>query len=506
MRTTINLPSGQFQLSHPENDQDFEAIIQLNLAVHEAGIDLLCRSLDRYHPGMLRRFWYAITRPGETEVLSTLCLIPGQWRYRTAGVECLLPTAEMGLVATAESARGLGLSSFLIKQFMQDARAEGFLLSTIMGIPYYYHRFGYEYALPLLVKQQLLPEQIPDGPIPQTRPVTAADLPMLEAWYNAANQKLDIYAQRDAQRWQYLCGGALESPATAIERRVVLDDQEEPVGFIGLQRDCFGPTLAVVEASLPTVLAQPTKLAQPARGTGSPGAGGLQADAATRLADSGTGVAASAGMVADTVDGQPGGLSAAAFLRLAEQLRQEYGLPHVSILLAETHPVSQAAAEITGKAASSYGWQVAVLDAAALLERIRPVLAVRLSASEWAGQALRLTLGLYGNALRLDWDGKTLTCSAGNKPPADSQERHSDGQPKELDLPEAEAAKQPSELPGLVKLGAEVPPELLSPLILGFRTVDELAHCRLDLSASADARRLLDVLFPRLNGFIYPAY
>ncbi|MBU0956250.1 MAG: hypothetical protein KKI09_12540, partial [Spirochaetes bacterium] len=323
----------------------------------------------------------------------------------------------------------------------------------------------------------------------QTRPAAAADVPLLETWYNAANQNLDVYARRDTQRWQYLCGGALESPATAIERRVILNEQGEPAGFIGLQMDCFGPTLAVVEASLPTILAQPTKLAQPA-------------EAATGSAESGNGVAASRGV------GSPGagGLSAADFLRLAGQLRQEAGLPHVSILLADTHPVSQAAAEITGKAASSYGWQVAVLDAAALLEHIQPVLEARLSTSEWAGRALRLMLGLYGKALRLDWNGKSLTCSAGNKPPADSQERHSDGQAKELELPQAEAAGQPAELPGLVKLGAEVPPELLSPLILGFRSVDELAHCRLDLSASDEARRVLDILFPRLNGFIYPAY
>lgn len=431
MRMSFTLPSGNFEFSHPETDADFEALIALNRRVHGEDLDALCRSLDRHHPGMNRSHWYAVTRPGEATVLSTLCLIPGEWRYRSGTVECVLPTAEMGLVATAEDSRGLGLSSYLVKRFMSDARSQGFPLSTIMGIPYYYHRYGYEYAVPLLVRQDLAPELIPAGAAPSVRPVCTGDMVLLERWYEEANSSLELYAQRSKERWDYLCGGARESPATAIDRFIILDANGEPAGYIGVQHDCFGPTLAVVEASIPS---------------------------------------------AD--DGSPGVVD---FLRSAEALRREAGLPGVSLVMAESHPLQQAASVLTGKPASTYGWQVSVLDQRMFFDLLQPVLEPRLGASCRRGRPLRFELGLYGSTVIFEWDGQRLKIGSGG----DSSSAGSDNGKT---------------------LGAQIPPELISPLALGFRSVDELARCRLDLSASPDARAVLDILFPRMDSFIYPAY
>jgi GNAT superfamily N-acetyltransferase len=430
MPLSISASGRDFLLYQPQTDNEFEAIIKLNVAVHGDIIEPLCRTLDKHLPGMQRNYWYAICAPGSDEVLSTLCLIPSHWTLGCGTTQVRLPVAEMGIVATAEHARGLGLSSLLIHQFLRDAKKAGFLMASIEGIPYFYHRFGFEYAVPLMVKQQL-PLELCQSLIKPTeqsafslRRWQPADSDRIKSDFLAASAHHQLTMERSTDHWDYLLGPAADSPETFVERHVLLDAAGRYTGYIGIQKDCFGPTLAIAEASVPVAL---------------------------------------------SADGVP---KASWLLQAAELLRQHYQLPHISLLLPESHPLSVYTAELAGKTPSAYGWQMQILDALPCLQAMVPVIEARLASSGYAGCVRQLTLNLYKGTLHFDWNGSRL-CIAGTASPAD---------------------------------GPSLPPELLGPLVLGYRSCAELALCRLDVCIGDDDRDFLGTLFPKLDAFIYPYF
>jgi hypothetical protein len=452
MREHIQINSKPYIFFTPENDDQFEAILDLTMAIHGEGAVALCRSLDAGIPGLCRDDWYGLARlddwpEGNTvpgKVASTLCRIPTIWTCTDAGTEVQLPSAELGMVASAEDARGLGLSTWLMKRFQADSIKAGFSLSTIQGIPYYYRRFGYEYAVPLLPKIVLAPGQIPGrAAATLVRKAVFEDIPLMSAWFNDVSRTLGIRADRSQDHWQYLMGKAQLSFETAVDRRILLDQAGKPVGWIGFQRDCFGPTLAIAEASLP---------------------------------------------------GKGSGWTDRAMLALAESIRAEEGLPHVTVLLPRSHPVAVAAAELGGELCREYAWQIAILDRPAFFSRMRPVIEARLMKGGWKGRAQRLSLDLYAGGLRFDWDGKRLEINCLTDPASDTGPAQAQGQSMEgVDtMPE--------------KPVSAFPPELLSPLVLGYRTWQELGHCRRDVMIRPEDRGFMDALFPVMDSFIYPLF
>ncbi|MDX9956909.1 MAG: GNAT family N-acetyltransferase [Spirochaetia bacterium] len=452
MREHIQIRSKPYIFFTPENDEQFEAILNLTRTVHGEGAVALCRSFDAGIPGMCRDDWYGLARlddwpqgdaaPGR--VVSTLCRIPTVWTCADAGAEVQLPSAELGMVASAEDARGLGLSTWLMKRFQADSIKAGFSLSSIQGIPYFYRRFGYEYAVPLLPKIVLAPGQVHGRAVAtQVREAGFGDISLMSGWFTEVSRTLGVRADRSEEHWMYLMDKAQASFETAVERRILLDRQGRPAGWLGFQRECFGPTLAIAEASLP---------------------------------DKGS------------------GWTAQAMLALADSIRAEEGLPHVTVLLPRSHPVSVAAAELGGELCREYAWQIAILDKPAFFGCMRPVIEARLRKGGWEGRTQCLNLDLYAGGLRFDWDGKRLEIAWMPDPALDTGPEQLRGQSLEdIDtMPE--------------KPVSAFPPELLSPLALGYRTWQELGHCRRDVMIRPEDRGFMDVLFPVMASFIYPLF
>lgn len=435
MRMNVRIGSDDFIFIHPETQGEFDAIAALNGRVHGEGVAALARVLRDGAPGMGPEDWYGLFDPSGERCLSTLCRIPATWSLnagRDGGPACELPVAELGLVATDEGARGDGLSSWLMKRFLADSKERGYLLSSIQGIPYFYRRFGYEYAVPLLMGVRLSPELTAGlGTPPSHRPASAEDLPLLKAWFDESQRPLELRAERDDPRWAFLTGEAQKSPETAVERLVLLDESGAPAGYLGVQNDCFGPTLAVVE-------------------------------------------------------GWQGGIAPEAALALAEKLRAERGLPHVTSFLDRGHPVSAAAQALGGELWDGYGWQMSVLDPPAFMAAAAPVYASRLKDGGFSGVPARLALDFYGSSCLLSWDGETLFVG-----------RHGRDYPVGEPIETADHGDTPE---------ARVPPELLAPLALGFRRRDEIACLRFDLGVPKASRPFFDAIFKPARGFVYPLY
>ena len=166
--------------------------------------------------------------------------------------------------------------------------------------------------------------------------------------------------------------------------------------------------------------------------------------------------------------------AALAMLSHAVVLSQERGTPGVRLSLHDGSALSQLARSLGARDTGRYAWQVWCPNLERLLDALRPALTVRLRASAWADHAGDLVLDLYRFALRLDV---------------------ADGAVRSV-------IREPSS--GHAHLRAHE--DQLLPLVLGHRTVGELAGWHPDFIVRPGARPLLETLFPRLRAFLYPVY
>jgi GNAT superfamily N-acetyltransferase len=452
MKSTINVGTRSFFLSTPDTDAEFERIVELNTTVHGQGVGEICRLLYASYPGMDKADWYAVTEPDSGRALSTLCRIPTVWTYRGCGAEVVLPAAELSIVASAEDSRGLGLSSRLVHHYEKESVARGFTLSTIEGIPYYYRKFGYEFAAPLCVQLRLGPGLRPrpgnerdswrpgvsrasadfrndDFPDISLRPAGPEDAAILSRFYDASMAGFSVCGKRDLAAWDYLLGPGNKS-AELGQRRLIASIKGDDVGYIGLGADGFGPGYAVIEAAVDPAL--PEELRR-------------------RVA--------------------------AAFLAEAEREREAHGAAHLVISTPRGSDVSALALEYGADDRWEYGWQIKVIDPPGFIRTVTPVIEARLAASRWRGRLYSLTVGLYGRALRLDWEGGRLAVVEG------------------VTGPEAHGVNAAE--------SCAIPPELLSPLLLGYRSIAEIRALRHDLSVYGDAEDFLGAAFPKNDSFVH---
>jgi hypothetical protein len=114
---------------------------------------------------------------------------------------------------------------------------------------------------------------------------------------------------------------------------------------------------------------------------------------------------------------------------------------------------------------------------AALLQALRPVLESRIADSPFAGMTRDIQLDLYRKRLRLHFEAGQL--------------------------------RQVSESPSGASDGDVIlrcPPLQSVPLVLGYRTWEELHTSHPDVSAPATWRLLTDTLFPKVRSFLYSPY
>src|SRR5437016_11123618 len=79
------------------------------------------------------------------EIAAHLMLIPRVLRFG----DSLLSASEIGVVGTLETYRGQGYARALMERAIERMSERGDALSIIFGIPNFYERWGYEYAVGL---------------------------------------------------------------------------------------------------------------------------------------------------------------------------------------------------------------------------------------------------------------------------------------------------------------------------------------------------------------------
>lgn len=281
------------------------------------------------------------------QVVSSLCLMAGSFRLE----DVTIPVGQPEFVATTPGFEHRGLVREQMGLVHRCSRERGDLTQIIAGIPYFYRRFGYEYALPF----------------PRIRLVNpGVALPMPAGWAVRRAEDRDIDA------------------VVELERRV-----QHPAALKASRDDGWWRWWLQVEKPSAMYVAERDGAVE---GSASLGGGG------PAIGDSVT-------LVSHVALAEAGALWAL----LSEAANQ--GKP---VAIEERRGLASLADGVSHRHPRRYSLYVRVPDPVALLDRIRPVLSARLARSALAGSAGRLLLSLYASSINLVYeDGDVVGVEAG---------------------------------------------------------------------------------------------
>jgi predicted N-acetyltransferase YhbS len=166
--------------------------------------------------------------------------------------------------------------------------------------------------------------------------------------------------------------------------------------------------------------------------------------------------------------------AALAALHHLKTLTVERNKPGIRLNLPAGCGLVQLARALGAHDLGTYAWQIHVPDVTALLRVLVPVLERRVADSLFAGLTRDVRLSLYRETLSLRFVAGELTEVANLGFTGDEEMR--------------------------------LPPLQFIPLVLGYRTVEELRAAHPDVSVWGTGRLLLETLFPKLASFIYTVY
>lgn len=166
-------------------------------------------------------------------------------------------------------------------------------------------------------------------------------------------------------------------------------------------------------------------------------------------------------------------LSAVA-LSFLKGIAVERGKPNIRLLGSESSSMIQTALVNGAQVAWKYAWQIHIPDAGYLLKAIAPVLEKRIAESAFAGLTRTVIINLYKKSFAVHFEADKVS--------------------------------------GVDALGftgegdLHSPPLVFAPLVFGWRSREELDAIYPDFGASGESAALIDVLFPKLDAFLYTVY
>jgi GNAT superfamily N-acetyltransferase len=216
---------------------DVDQIIALNSEVHsetdepdpKIGV-WTSQLLDGTHPVVTRDDFTVVEDTTTGQIVSTLCLIPQTWAYD--GIP--FGVGRIELVGTHRDYRRRGLIRAQFEVIHERCAELGLPVQGITGIPYYYRRFGYEYALNLLGARGLGTSSLPETPTgtPFTlREWKPADLPRLQALHDAFARDKLVTCPRSLEQWRHRFGDT-DPDSIYAHWLMVITRQDDVIGYL----------------------------------------------------------------------------------------------------------------------------------------------------------------------------------------------------------------------------------------------------------------------------------
>jgi hypothetical protein len=118
----------------------------------------------------------------------------------------VLPAGQVELVATHRDYEGRGLVRALMAWAHERSESRGHVLQAMIGIPYFYRLFGYEYAIDIPRARRLAspPADVGTDPAVRLRRAEPRDIPALTALQNSAQLVADVAMPHPPARWRWL--------------------------------------------------------------------------------------------------------------------------------------------------------------------------------------------------------------------------------------------------------------------------------------------------------------
>ncbi len=153
------------------------------------------------HPRKEKCVWFYIEENKTKEIISSLALLPAEWIMEGS----VLPYCELGFVGTLEEYRGQGLIETIYEYYKQVVDNQEFIFSALRGVPFFYRRLNYEFALPLdnlfSLPLSLVPTDHLDHLI--IRKASEEDLPFIAQEYEKITKNLCIATKFNREIFQF---------------------------------------------------------------------------------------------------------------------------------------------------------------------------------------------------------------------------------------------------------------------------------------------------------------
>ncbi|MBT3274632.1 MAG: GNAT family N-acetyltransferase [Spirochaetales bacterium] len=338
-----------------ETEEEIRALAAFSSIIHDEGVGVMTTELALRHPEADRMRWLVYKEKDSGDIVSTLCLLPWTFMYGSIPV----PAGELGIVGTRKDWRNRGLIRGLTGRFNQILADEGYLVSMIQGIAYFYRQFGYEYAIPLETQVYLEFRHIApskkEAPVPgvSLRAASESDIPFLMSSYETHIATFGICARRSEAEWRFLLGPSMRTDYGADTYTIETqeDSNRVQVGYCRIPRKGFGEALILGECS---------ELEGPLF---------------------------------------PG------LFRELMKMAVDREKPFIRLNLGPTHSAVKAAIDAGAMQADPYGWQIRISDPAGFLRRILPVLNARLAVSDFGGQSGIFIINSFKGKIEILYSG-----------------------------------------------------------------------------------------------------
>lgn len=189
----------EFTLQNLDTEDDINQELDLVRKVfgRNSGVDAIVMKFLKNHPLMTLKNHFIVKY--HDSVVACLILIPVDWSIG----KVQLKVAEMGIVATHPEYRRRGLMLKLISEYHRILDEQGYDLSAIEGIPFFYRKFGYEYALPLDEETTIPVDNIPDFESTQVvRYFEEKDVPHAMRLLAQNQKRFYVHSLRNEQIWR----------------------------------------------------------------------------------------------------------------------------------------------------------------------------------------------------------------------------------------------------------------------------------------------------------------
>jgi len=353
MEKTVN--QSDYIFRRAESPEDAGRLRELFTEVfYPEEVGAFAEILFHHLPGRDYRYWFIAEEKATSVIAAAFTLIP--WVWEMDGIS--LKAAELGVVGTREGHRKKGLMERLNREFDGTLREEGYDIAGIQGIPGFYNRFGFHYAIPLENSIHVPFHVVEDGSSggPYTfREGGLDDIPFFIGEDRVFRNRHCLASFRGEEQWRYLLTHSKKTEYGS-EYWIMENNSREERYYFRVPLMGFGDGLIVSEVS--------------------------------------------EAITAEAVG---------AMLAFCREKAMERGKPSIRLTLPDTSPAAHVALAMGAVRGDCYGWQIKIPDAMMFIRKISPLLEKRLRSGPFREMTGTVRIDLYRQQIDILWEKGLIT-------------------------------------------------------------------------------------------------